>query len=89
MCLSFYENVIMNPQVKEATPKRIKLAKNFKLPNEMKTMIFMRAGKAEQRSEMLAYSVGEDRKRQMSKRDLETYAENPQNVKIGRKVATA
>lgn len=66
----------MNPQTKEPTPPRVKLPKGFKLPNSMKTPMFMKMSKRDQRVFMLAYHVGEERRKNASKRDVETYAEN-------------
>lgn len=76
----------MNPQTKEPTPPRVKLPKGFKLPKSMKTPMFMKMPKRDQRAFMLAYHIGEERRKSASKRDVETYAENPQNNKIGRQV---
>lgn len=62
----------MTPQKKEPTPPRQKLPKGFKLPKSMKTPMFMKMSKSEQRASMLAYMVGEERRKNASKRDVET-----------------
>ena len=74
---------------KEPTPTRQKLPKNYKLPSEFKAPWFSSMPKASQRMFMLAHTVGETRARNASKRDLETYAESPQNRNVGRNVNTA
>lgn len=71
-------------QAKEATPPREKLPKNFKLPKSMKGPWFASMAKSEQRSFMLAFVSGETRARNASKRDIEQYAESPQNRNVGR-----
>ena len=58
---------------------RIKLPKGFKLPNIYKAPWFMKLSPRSQRATMLAYYEGEQKIKNASKRDVETYAENPQN----------
>lgn len=74
---------------KEPTPPRQKLPKNYKLPSEFKTPWFMKLPKADQRAFMLAHQRGEERARNASKRDVETYAESPQNRSVGRNASVA
>ena len=60
---------------KEATPPRVKLPKNYKLPNAMKCAWFFSMGKAAQ---------GDTRVKNASKRDIEQYAESAANRNVGR-----
>jgi hypothetical protein len=73
----------------EPTPPRQKLPKNYKLPAEFKAPWFMKLPKSEQRMFMLAHQRGEERARSASKRDVETYAESPQNRSVGRNASVA
>ena len=69
---------------KEATPPRVKLPKNYKLPNAMKCAWFFSMGKAAQRAFMLANHQGDTRVKNASKRDIEQYAESAANRNVGR-----
>lgn len=74
---------------KAETPSHQKLPKTYKLPAEFKTPWFMKLSKSEQRVFMLAHQRGDERARSASKRDVETYAENPQNRMVGRNANVA
>jgi hypothetical protein len=71
-------------QKKEPTPPRQRLPKNYKLPNEFKGAWFSSMTHADRRMFMLAHRSGELRAKSASKRDIETYAESPQNRNVGR-----
>ena len=69
---------------KEPTPPRQKLPKHYKLPNSFKGAWFLSMSHEDQRMFMLAHASGEARAKNASKRDIETYAESPQNRNVGR-----
>lgn len=69
---------------KEATPKRTRLSKNYNLPKAFKGPWFLSMAPCDRRAFMVAQQAGETRAKNASKRDIEQYAESPQNRNVGR-----